>query len=113
MSVHPAQFANTLAAVHIPTHSSGVARQDRAGINSPTFGTSGRLCLFLEARGRERWVHGHCGILRRIGAHAMLRLSWQASPSHLVSHVDPSVPLTYGTDSIRLVRWGTGWPAGR
>jgi hypothetical protein len=117
MSVHPAQFANTLAAVHIPTHSSG-SRGDQtvAGISLTHLRDQAvGLCLFLEARGRERWIHGHCGIPGGSALHAMLRLSCAGlAPQVWFSHVDPSAPTLHARYrwSIRLVRLGS-WLAGR
>ncbi|MDR7417657.1 MAG: hypothetical protein QN178_01965 [Armatimonadota bacterium] len=117
MTVHPALFANALTPVHIPTHSSGSGgRQTVGGINLRHLRDQAvGLCLFLEARGRERWIHGHCGIPGGSALHAMLRLSCAGlPPSVWFSHVDTSAPTVHARYrwSIRLVRWGS-WLAGR
>ena len=78
LTVHPAQFANPLATVHVPTQSSG-SRGERtsAGIDLAHLRDQAvGLRLFLDARGARRWVHAHCGVPGGSALHAMLRLSY-------------------------------------
>jgi hypothetical protein len=117
LTVHPAQFANPLATVHVPTQSSGsrgertTAGIDLAHLRDQAVG----LRLFLDARGAGRWVHAHCGVPGGSALHAMLRLSAAGLPPQAwFSHVDPATPDLHPRYrwSVRIVRWGS-WLGGR
>jgi hypothetical protein len=117
LTVHPAQFANPLATVHVPTQSSG-SRGERtsAGIDLAHLRDQAvGLRLFLDARGARRWVHAHCGVPGGSALHAMLRLSCAGLPPQAwFSHVDPTTPDLHPRYrwSVRIVRWGS-WLGGR
>ncbi|MDQ7858966.1 MAG: hypothetical protein QN174_06010 [Armatimonadota bacterium] len=117
LTVHPAQFANPLATVHVPTQSSGsrgertAAGIDLAHLRDQAVG----LRLFLDARGARRWVHAHCGVPGGSAVHAMLRLACAGLPPHAwFSHVDPATPELHPRYrwSVRVVRWGS-WLGGQ